>query len=150
MTTPDESTGQSIGDSLQTKKSGSKRKAFGPPVGLIEMLGRMQDDTNERLDKLTNRIGFEFDLSEARKEVIDILSGIPDLTLVQQIDASKIIIDKVERVKLVMRLPEAFVCWRSTTTFECNISVFCAPCLHPALVLLYNNVAKLYYADNYF
>ncbi|KAG6436201.1 hypothetical protein SASPL_101086 [Salvia splendens] len=103
---PNESTGQSIDHSLQTKKSGSKRKASSPPVGLIEMLGRMQDDTNERLDKLTNRIGFEFDLSEARKEVIDILSGVPDLTLVQQIDASEIIIDKVERVELFMRLPE--------------------------------------------
>ncbi|KAG6433261.1 hypothetical protein SASPL_104869 [Salvia splendens] len=73
----------------------SPQKASSPPVGLIEMLGRMQDDTNDRLDKLTNQIGFEFDLSEARKEVIDILSGIPDLTLVQQIDASEIIIDKV-------------------------------------------------------
>ncbi|KAG6405281.1 hypothetical protein SASPL_132868 [Salvia splendens] len=106
MANPDESTGQSIDHSLQTKKSGSKRNASSPPVGLIEMLGRMQDDTNDRLDKLTNRIGFEFDLSEARKEVIDILSGVPDLTLVQQIDASEIIIDKVERVELFMRLPE--------------------------------------------
>ncbi|KAL1544776.1 hypothetical protein AAHA92_21581 [Salvia divinorum] len=59
-------------------------KAATDNVGLIEMLGRMQEDINERLDKLTNHIGFEFDASsKARKEVVDILSDIPELTLVQ-------------------------------------------------------------------
>ncbi|KAG6424920.1 hypothetical protein SASPL_115343 [Salvia splendens] len=77
-----------------------------PVANPDESTGQSIDDTNDRLDKLTNRIGFESDLSEARKEVIDILSGIPDLTLVQQTDASEIIIDKVERVELFMRLPE--------------------------------------------
>ncbi|KAL1569522.1 hypothetical protein AAHA92_00993 [Salvia divinorum] len=92
---------------MQTKRSGKKRKAATDSVGLIEMLGRMQDDTNERLDKLTNRIGFEFEASsKERKEVVDILSAIPELTLVQQIDVAEIILDKVERVEHYMRLPE--------------------------------------------
>ncbi|KAL1543877.1 hypothetical protein AAHA92_20796 [Salvia divinorum] len=89
------------------QKKWRKRKAASDNVGLIEMFGRMQNDTNERLDKLTNRIGFEFEASsKARKEVVDILSVIPELTLLQQIDIAEIILDKVERFEHFMRLPE--------------------------------------------
>ncbi|KAG6418435.1 hypothetical protein SASPL_120639 [Salvia splendens] len=44
--------------------------------------------------------------SKARNEVVDILSAMPELTLVQQIDVTEIILEKVERVEHFMRLAE--------------------------------------------
>ncbi|KAG6408083.1 hypothetical protein SASPL_131086 [Salvia splendens] len=104
--TPNESTGQSLQGSMQTNTSGKKRKAATNNICLIQILGRMQDDTNERLDKLTKRIAFEFDASKARNEVVDILSAMPELTLVQQIDVTEIILEKVEWVEHFIRLAE--------------------------------------------
>ncbi|KAG6401160.1 hypothetical protein SASPL_138006 [Salvia splendens] len=104
--TPDESTGQSLQGSMQINTRGKKRKAATDNIGLIQILGRMQDDIIERLDKLTKRIGFEFDASKARNEVVDILSAMPELTLVQQIDVTEIILEKVERFEHFMRLAE--------------------------------------------
>ncbi|KAL1566499.1 hypothetical protein AAHA92_02105 [Salvia divinorum] len=51
--TPDESTGQSKHASQQSKKNEKKRKAPSDLVGLIDVLKKMQEDTNLRLDKLT-------------------------------------------------------------------------------------------------
>ncbi|KAL1550175.1 hypothetical protein AAHA92_18174 [Salvia divinorum] len=105
--TPDESTGQSMHASQQSKINGKKRKAPSDLVGLIDVLKKMQEDTNLRLDKLISRIGFEFDVSKLRKEVVAMVEAIPGLTLLQQIDVAEIILDKVERIELFMCLSEA-------------------------------------------
>ncbi|KAG6401192.1 hypothetical protein SASPL_138040 [Salvia splendens] len=45
----------------QGKQSGKKRKVSTDSNGLIEMLNKMQEDTNLRLDRLTDKIGYDFD-----------------------------------------------------------------------------------------
>ena len=91
---------------MQINASRKKRKAATDNICLIQILGQMQDDTNERLGKLTKRIGFEFDASKARKEVFDVLCAMPELTLVHRIGVTVIIFNKVERVEPFMYLPE--------------------------------------------
>lgn len=90
------------------QKKNKKRKVVDRSDILLEMLAKSNEDINSRLDKLTNRIGYEFDVSKARKEVFPILGDIQGLTLGQQLDAAGIILEKVQRLDLFMSLPEAF------------------------------------------
>ena len=118
--TADQSTGDSgSGTQLPTKtngdsgtqlpkKTGKKRKLVDRADALLEMLAKGQDETNARLDKLASRIGFEFDVSKARKKVFGMLGNIQGITLGQQIDAAEFILSKVEHLDLFHSLPEAF------------------------------------------
>ncbi|XP_047953514.1 uncharacterized protein LOC125199583 [Salvia hispanica] len=96
--TPRETTSQ--------KKSGKKRKAWSEMDSLIEMLGKMHDATNDRLQCLANRIGYEFDLTKARKEVFDLVGVVPGLAIRQQFLVCGYILDKVERLDFFMGLRE--------------------------------------------
>ncbi|KAL1564214.1 hypothetical protein AAHA92_06587 [Salvia divinorum] len=66
--------------------------------GLLNMLGKMHEDTNARLQCLTLRIGYEYDLSKVRKEVFEVLGRILELTLKQRYEAGDIILEKVQRL----------------------------------------------------
>ncbi|KAG6435856.1 hypothetical protein SASPL_100737 [Salvia splendens] len=74
--------------------------------GLIEMLGKMNHDTNARLDCLSKRIGYEFDLSKARKDVYVELGRIPGLSRVQKFNVGEIILEKVERLDFFLGMPD--------------------------------------------
>lgn len=104
----------------QGKQSGKKRRASTDSNGLIEMLGKMHEDTNLRLDRPTDKIGYDLAVSKSRKEVFEKLGVIPGLTLQQQIDAAGIILDKVERLDLFMSLPEVARCTFVMTELERN------------------------------
>ncbi|KAG6415489.1 hypothetical protein SASPL_122900 [Salvia splendens] len=79
--TVDDITEQNPNAANQGKQSGKKRKASTDSNGLIEMLTKMQEDTNLRLDRLTDKIGYDFDVSKSRKEVFEKLGVVPGLTL---------------------------------------------------------------------
>ena len=68
--TQDTSIGGS-GKQTSTTKSGSrnKRKVNGPDSALMEFLANLHHDTNSHLEVISARIGYEFDLGEARKVV---------------------------------------------------------------------------------
>ncbi|KAL1569476.1 hypothetical protein AAHA92_00951 [Salvia divinorum] len=74
--------------------------------GLLNILGKMHEDTNARLQCLTLRIGYEYDLSKARKEVFEVLGRIPELTLKQRYEAGDIILEKVQRLDFFLGMPE--------------------------------------------
>lgn len=73
---------------------------------LVDVIGKMHEDTNKRLEYLANRIGYEFDLTKARKEVFPLVGVIPGLTLDQVFDASAFILSKVEHLDFFMSLHE--------------------------------------------
>ena len=52
-----------------------KRKRGDAFDGLIDVTGKLHDDTNARLDRLSARIGYEFDVTKARKEVFQMMSS---------------------------------------------------------------------------
>ncbi|KAL1568554.1 hypothetical protein AAHA92_00158 [Salvia divinorum] len=113
---------QSASDSGHKTQSAKKKKHKGVDRSDIhlEMLAKINEDINSRLDELMNRIGYEIDVSKSRKKVFEILADIQGLTLGQQLDAAGIILEKVQRLDLFMSLPEAFRhtyvvrCWRIT------------------------------------
>ncbi|KAG6420245.1 hypothetical protein SASPL_116767 [Salvia splendens] len=73
---------------------------------LVDVIGKMHEDTNNRLEYLANRIGYEFELTKSRKEVFNLVGVIPGLTLDQVFDASAIILSKVENLDFFMSLHE--------------------------------------------
>ncbi|KAG6437012.1 hypothetical protein SASPL_101919 [Salvia splendens] len=85
---------------------GKKRKADLSIDDLIELLGKMNDATNARLEILSLRTGYEFDLSKARKEVFVELGRLPGLTREQKFDAWEIILEKVERLDFFLGLSD--------------------------------------------
>ena len=97
--------GEIITQNTSTKTK--KRKALGEmDDGLVDMLGKMHDATNDRLQCLASRIGYEFDLTKARKEVFDLVEVVPGLTIRQQFAVCGFILDKVERLDFFMGLRE--------------------------------------------
>ncbi|XP_042017318.1 uncharacterized protein LOC121765292 [Salvia splendens] len=89
------------------KVQSKKRKVMSELNGMVEMLAKMHTATNERLELLASRIGYEFDLTKARKEVFDLVGVIPGLTIRQQFMACGFILHKVERLDFFMSLPAA-------------------------------------------
>ncbi|KAG6424332.1 hypothetical protein SASPL_114747 [Salvia splendens] len=81
----DQSASDSDHETRSAKKKNKKRKTVDRSDILLEMLAKNDEDINSRLDKLTNMIGYEFDL-----------------------DVAGIILEKVQRLDLFMCLPEAF------------------------------------------
>lgn len=91
---------------VSDKSSGRKRKHDDSLDGLVELLSKMHEDTNARLECLSMRIGYEFDLTKAQKDVYDLLGTIPGLTMDQKFDVGEIILEKVEHLNFFMGLPE--------------------------------------------
>ena len=103
---PVDSSGNSNREKAARTAGGKKRKAEQPIDGLIELLGKMNDATNARLESLSLRIGYEFDLSKARKEVFAELGRLPGLTREEKFDAGEIILEKVERLDFFLGMPD--------------------------------------------
>ncbi|KAG6390633.1 hypothetical protein SASPL_148371 [Salvia splendens] len=104
--------GDSDGSARETttqNTSTKKRKAAaagGMDDGLVDMLGKMHDATNDRLQCLASRIGYEFDRTKARKEVFDLVEVVSGLSIRQQFVVCGFILDKVERLDFFMGLRE--------------------------------------------
>ncbi|XP_042044750.1 uncharacterized protein LOC121790663 [Salvia splendens] len=82
-----------------------KRKSRDDFDDLVQVISKMHESTNDRLEHLAKRIGYEFDLTKARQEVFELVGGIPGLTLGQIFDASDFILEKVEKLDFFMSLP---------------------------------------------
>ncbi|KAG6413136.1 hypothetical protein SASPL_125838 [Salvia splendens] len=74
--------------------------------GLVHMLEKLHEDTNKRLDTLSLRIGYEFDLSKARKDVFQLLGRLPGLTREQKFDVGEILLEKVERLDFFLGMQD--------------------------------------------
>ncbi|KAG6433154.1 hypothetical protein SASPL_104762 [Salvia splendens] len=103
---PVESLGNTNREKAARTTGGKKRKADHSIDGLIELLGKMNDATNARLESLSHRIGYEFDLSKSQKEVFAELGRLPGLTREQKFDAGEIILEKVERLDFFLGMPD--------------------------------------------
>ncbi|KAG6397618.1 hypothetical protein SASPL_143788 [Salvia splendens] len=67
----DNSSGNEERMSSTTKVGGQKRKVVSTDDSLVGFLSKLHAETNSRLDVMSSRIGYEFDLDKARHEVFD-------------------------------------------------------------------------------
>lgn len=72
----------------------------------MEVIGKMHETTSARLEYLGTRIGYEFDLTKARKDVFELVANINGINLAEVFDASDFILEKVECMDFFMSLPE--------------------------------------------
>ncbi|KAG6400215.1 hypothetical protein SASPL_137040 [Salvia splendens] len=88
-----------------TKSGGQKRKQPSSDDALMEFLGNLHAQTNSRLETISSRIGYEFDMGKARQEVFDKLGSVDGLTLKQRYYLCNILSDKPQRMEVFMGMP---------------------------------------------
>lgn len=69
--------------------------------GVITLMGQIHNDTNERQQEISSRIGYEFDLSTKREELFEQLKGIQGLTLKLQFYVSRKLVKEPELLDLM-------------------------------------------------
>ncbi|XP_042054475.1 uncharacterized protein LOC121799200 [Salvia splendens] len=105
--TPNDRTDGVYSNVVDSEHTGANKHKRGDALdGLIDVIGKLHEDTNARLDRLLARIGYEFDVTKARKDVFHMMGLIPRLTLSQVFIASDAILARVERLDYFMSLPE--------------------------------------------
>ncbi|KAL1539984.1 hypothetical protein AAHA92_24404 [Salvia divinorum] len=101
-----ESSYKGVKSPAASSKSSRKRKAGAAMEAILEAMTKMNDDTNNRLDTLSARIGYDFDLSVKRTEISKLLQNIPGLDRKQKFLASDILVKEPERLDLFMGYEE--------------------------------------------
>lgn len=78
---PPNAAGESINssgrESQSTTRSAKKRKMADPIEGLVDVIAKMHNDTNARPGHLASRIGYEFDVEKAQKQLFELIGVIP-------------------------------------------------------------------------
>ncbi|KAG6416037.1 hypothetical protein SASPL_123459 [Salvia splendens] len=84
------------GKHASTTKTGvtPSRKKPSPDTELMEFLGNLHERTDARLEMISKRIGYEFDMGQARQEVFDKLDSVEGLSLPQRYRLCNILGDK--------------------------------------------------------
>ncbi|CAA0830000.1 Unknown protein [Striga hermonthica] len=94
--------------STGTKKSvGRKRKSGQSSDPLCEVMKSFAEKTGARLEKIAQRIGYEYDVSSARKDVYSIVREIEGLNLQEQLLISKILVKNIDELDLFFSLDNA-------------------------------------------
>ncbi|CAA0822952.1 Unknown protein [Striga hermonthica] len=94
--------------STRTKKSvGRKRKSGQSFDPLCEVMKNFAEKTGARLEKIAQRIGNEYDVSSARKDVYSIVREIEGLNLQEQLLISKILVKNIDELDLFFSLDNA-------------------------------------------
>ncbi|KAG6407442.1 hypothetical protein SASPL_130433 [Salvia splendens] len=86
-----------------SKRSNKKRKGDDGLDRMYTLLHKMHEDANSQLQLLSTRIGYEVDLSQARKDVFDRLGDIPGLSMD---DVCEMLAKELDRLDIFMGLPE--------------------------------------------
>ena len=75
-----------------TSKKAKRAKLSTHIGGMVDLLKQIHDDSNTRLEMLSTRIGYEVDLSKARKDVYEVLSTIDGLSMLDIFDIGEVLV----------------------------------------------------------
>ena len=90
---------KSVRSPASTKKKSRKRKEE-VLESMLEVMTKIHDDTSDRLQTLSSRIGYDFDLSAKRVEISKMLDEIPLLSKKHRFMALDILVKEPERLDL--------------------------------------------------
>lgn len=102
---PGHGSGNDERQTYATKTRYLKRKNGSSDDALMEFLGNLHAETNSRLEAIAARIGYEFDLGQARQAVFDKLGTVDGLTLDERYELCDILSDKSQRLEVFMGMP---------------------------------------------
>ncbi|CAA0824394.1 Unknown protein [Striga hermonthica] len=88
------------------KSSGRKRKSIKSADPLCNVMRSFSENTSARLCEIAKRIDYEYDVSQARKDVFAMVRGIQGLNLQEQLFISKILVKNVDELDLFFSLDE--------------------------------------------
>ncbi|KAL1534924.1 hypothetical protein AAHA92_31039 [Salvia divinorum] len=97
---------RSMKSSGSTKQTNRKRKTVDSLDAILEVMSEMHKDTNQHLEKMSSRIGYDFDLSAKRTEVSRLLGSITLLTQKQRFLACDILVKEPECLDLFTGMSE--------------------------------------------
>lgn len=103
--TQENGSGNSERDASTNRPGSLRSRRHTSDVPLMEFLGNLHAETNARLEVISTRIGYEFDMGKARQEVFDKLGGVDGLTLGQRYDLCDILSDKPQRLEVFLGMP---------------------------------------------
>ncbi|XP_057792042.1 uncharacterized protein LOC131008935 [Salvia miltiorrhiza] len=89
-----------------SRGASKKRKVNDNLPGMHELLVEINRTTDKRLETIASRIGYDFDLSKARKEIFAQLSRFEALSLNDKFDACELITKEVEKLDIFTSLPD--------------------------------------------
>ncbi|XP_042007863.1 uncharacterized protein LOC121756382 [Salvia splendens] len=101
----DTSSGNGGKEASINKTSSGSRKKESSDVVLMEFLGNLHAETNARLEMISARIGYDFDIGKARQDVFEKLGTVEGLTLPQRYLWCNILGDKPQRLEVFMGMP---------------------------------------------
>ncbi|KAL1549625.1 hypothetical protein AAHA92_17704 [Salvia divinorum] len=102
---PEDSTSHTQQQVPQKTSSDTKRKNSSGDAAMMEFLGNLHAETNARLEIISARIGYEFDLGKARQEVFNMLGSVDGLSMDQRYELCDILGDKSQRLEIFMGMP---------------------------------------------
>ncbi|KAG6407499.1 hypothetical protein SASPL_130490 [Salvia splendens] len=82
-----------------------KSKKPSPDADLMEFLGNLHERTDARVEMISKRIGYEFDMGQARQEVFEKLCTVDGLSLAQRYRLCNILGDKPQRLEVFIGIP---------------------------------------------
>ncbi|XP_057777941.1 uncharacterized protein LOC130996661 [Salvia miltiorrhiza] len=86
--------------------SKKRRRSVGFDDKFFEALHEVGRGTESRLETISSRMGYDFDVSKARKEVFAKLSGIPGLSQTDKFEIYNMLAKEVELLDVFSSLPE--------------------------------------------
>ncbi|KAL1540812.1 hypothetical protein AAHA92_25110 [Salvia divinorum] len=101
-----ESCTRSVKSSGSTKQTNRKWKIVDSLDAILEIMSNMHKDTNQHLEKMSSRIGYDFDLSAKRTEVSHLLGNITVLTRKQRFLACIILVKESKHLDLFTGMSE--------------------------------------------
>lgn len=101
----DYSSGNNGKQTSTTKARPPKRKMLSRDADLMDFLANLHSETNSRLEMISARIGYEFDMGKARQEVFDKLGTVEGLTKRQRYELCNILGDKPQRLEVFIGMP---------------------------------------------
>ncbi|KAG6410839.1 hypothetical protein SASPL_128908 [Salvia splendens] len=87
------------------KSAGEKRKTSSSDQLLMDFLGNLHAETNSRLTELSSKIGYDYDLGQARQSVFEKLSKVDRITTAEKYRLCNILGDKPQRLEVFMGMP---------------------------------------------
>ncbi|KAK6150734.1 hypothetical protein DH2020_015666 [Rehmannia glutinosa] len=88
------------------KGAGGKRKSTDGVDPLYEIMKTFCQSTEARLGDIAKRIGYEYDISFARKEVFGVVGNMQGLSLRDKLLVSKLLVKNTEDLELFFSLPD--------------------------------------------
>ncbi|XP_057767907.1 uncharacterized protein LOC130988150 [Salvia miltiorrhiza] len=101
-----DSVSQSFKPAPEVRAPARKRKRDDGVDKMYAALSEITSMTGEHLNTIASRMGYDFDISKARKEVFAQLGSIPGLTLTDKFEITDLLAKEVERLDVFTSLPD--------------------------------------------